>query len=169
MKSRKVICLFMVALMLICTSAVTAVAADIEYPIGYWNIVYANRYLTFATDGGSFIKTLELPRGVVVNVNDYVPTKDGYIFDGWYSDPRSKTERVNEIILTENIVVYAKWLDDGTPKPEPEAPDVATRDELLAYGDYTDKETGAPVTALWVEQHTRLEALMKQYNEKFNK
>ena len=38
-----------------------------------------------------------------------------------------------------------------------------------AYGDYTDKETGAPVTALWVEQHTRLEALMKQYNEKFNK
>ena len=82
MKSRKVICLFMVALMLICTSAITAAAADIEYPIGYWNIVYANRYLTFATDGGSFIKTLELPRGAVVNVNDYVPTKDGYIFDG---------------------------------------------------------------------------------------
>ena len=169
MKSREVICLFMVALMLICTLAITAAAADIEYPIGYWNIVYANRYLTFATDGGSFIKTLELPRGAVVNVNDYIPTKDGYIFDGWYSDPRSKTERVNEIILTENIVVYAKWLDDGTPRPELEAPDIATRDELLAYGDYTDKETGAPVTALWVEQHTRLEALMKQYNEKFNK
>ena len=65
MKSREVICLFMVALMLICTLAITAAAADIEYPIGYWNIAYANRYLTFATDGGSFIKTLELPRGAV--------------------------------------------------------------------------------------------------------
>jgi len=169
MKSRKVICLLMAALMLIGTSAISVSAADIEYPIGYWNIAYANRFLTFATDGGSYIKALEFPRGSVVDVNDYVPTKDGYIFDGWYSDPRTKVERVNKITLNENIVVYAKWLDDGTPKPEPKAPDIATKEELLAYGGYTDTETGAPVTALWVEQHTRLEALMQQYNAKFNK
>lgn len=169
MKAKKVLSLLMVALLLIGATAVSVSAADMKYPIGYWNIAYANRYLTFATDGGSYIKALELPCGAVVDVNDYVPTKDGYVFDGWYSDPRTKADRVNEITLTENIVVYAKWLDDGTPKPQPETPVGATKEEILQYGNYVDEKTGTPVTALWVQQHTRLEALMELYNAKFNK
>lgn len=168
MKAKKFLSLAMAVLMLAGTGAVSASAADTEYPIGYWNIAYANRYLTFATDGGSYIKALELPLGAIVNVNDYIPAKDGYIFDGWYSDPRTKVQRVNEVTLTENIVVYAKWIDDGTPKPIPEKPAVASNEEIMQYGNYVDEKTGVPVTALWVQQNARLEYLMQLYNAKFN-
>lgn len=168
MKFKKVLCLTLAILMLAGTGAATVSAADTDYPIGYYNIAYANRYLTFATDGGSFIKALELPLGTVVDVNDYVPTKDGYIFDGWYSDPRTKQEKVNKAVLTENITVYAKWLDDGTPKPAEDTRIYATNDEIMQYGNYVDEITGVPVTALWVQQNAMLEALMQLYNAKFN-
>lgn len=167
MKVKKVLALTLAILTLGGTATVNAAGTD--YPIGYYNIAYANRYLTFATDGGSFIKALELPLGTVVDVNDYVPTKPGYIFDGWYSDPRTKQERVCKVALTENITFYAKWLDDGTPKHTEDTRIYATNAEIMQYGNYIDKKTGVPVTALWVQQNARLEALMQLYNAKFNK
>ena len=95
--------------------------------------------------------------------------KEGYIFDGWYSDPRTKVERVTEVTLNENIVVFAKWIDDGTPKAAPEVPVIASTEEILAYGNYIDEATGVPVTALWVQQNARLNELMQIYNQNFNK
>lgn len=167
MKVKKVLALTLAILTLGGTAIVNAAGTD--YPIGYYNIAYANRYLTFATDGGSFIKALELPLGTVVDVNEYVPIKDGYIFDGWYSEPRTKQEKVNKAVLTENITVYAKWLNDGTPKPTQDTRIYATNDEIMQYGNYVDEITGVPVTALWVQQNARLQALMQLYNAKFNK
>ena len=166
MKFKKVLALVLALLTLGGTVVVNADVTD--YPIGYYNIVYANRYLTFATDEGSYIKTLELPVGTVVDVDNYVPTKAGYIFDGWYSDPRTKEVRVGKVTLMENITVYAKWIDDGTPKLASIPRDYATNAEIMQYGNYTDAVTGAPVTALWMEQRARLDALMQEYNAKFN-
>lgn len=167
MKLKNVLALVLVLLTLGGTGLVNADGTD--YPIGYYNIVYANRYLTFATDEGSYIKTLKVPVGTVVDVNSYEPTKEGYIFDGWYSDPRTKEVRVGTITLAENITVYAKWLDDGTPKHTEDTRIYATNAEIMQYGNYIDEKTGVPVTALWVQQNARLEALMQLYNAKFNK
>lgn len=170
MKAKKVLGLLMAVLTIVGTTTVCANETGTDYPIGYWNIAYANRYLIFATDGGSYIQTLEMPRGTVVNVNEYIPSKDGYIFDGWYSDPRTKVERVTEVTLSENIVVYAKWISDGTVVAQSEdVKKYATTEEIMQYGQYTDTKTGVPVTALWVQQNARLKALMQKYNEKFNK
>ena len=93
----------------------------------------------------------------------YLPIKDGYIFDGRYFDPRTKVERVTEIILNENIIVYTKWIDDASQKPQ------IIVAQALANGNYRDTKTGVPITALWVQQNTRLQELMAIYNEKFNK
>ncbi len=155
------------ALVMLATATLTVNAADL--PIGYFNIAEPYRYLTFATDGGSYIKALEKPIGEYVSLENYVPTKEGYIFDGWYSDPRTKVNRVYDVTLNENIVVYAKWVDDGTPKPKELKPVGLTKDQALAYGNYVDEKTGVPVTALWVQQNARLQELMAQYNAKFNK
>lgn len=133
---------------------------------GHWEL-NTTRYVIFASDGGTFIKPVEKEIGTAMYLDEYVPAKAGYIFDGWYSDPKTKEQRVNEITLTENIVVYAKWIDDGTPKPIPEMPAAASVDEILAYGNYTDEATGVPVTALWVEQNKRLNELMEVYNSIF--
>ncbi len=159
--------LTVIFLMIMCLPITTTYAEDL--PIGYWNIAEPYRYLTFATDGGSFIKALEKPIGEYVSLESYVPTKEGYIFDGWYSDPQTKENRVYGVTLYGNEVVYAKWIDDGTPKPQKAEPIGLTIEQALAYGDYIDAKTGVPVTALWVQQNVRLQELMKEYNAKFNK
>ncbi len=166
MKAKRIL-LSLLAVLMLLSATITANAT--ELPIGYYNIAYPYRYVTFATDGGSYIKALEKPVGEYVNLDTYIPTKDGYIFEGWYTDPRTKVERIYSVTLDENIVVYAKWVDDGTPKPQAEQPVGLTREQALAYGDYTDEKTGVPVTRLCVQQNARLQELMAQYNAKFNK
>ena len=117
----------------------------------------------------SYIHPVTKEIGTVIRLDEYVPTKEGYIFVSWYSDPRTKQQQVTEITLNENIIVFAKWIDDGTPKAAPEVPVITSTEEILAYGNYIDEATGVPVTALWVQQNARLNELMQIYNQKFNK
>ena len=144
-----------------------ASAESINLFEGHWGLD-TTRSVIFASDGGTYIHPAQQEIGTVICLDEYVPTKDGYIFDGWYSDPRTKVERVTEVTLNGNIVVFAKWIDDGTPKAAPEVPVIASTEEILAYGNYIDEATGVPVTALWVQQNARLNGLMQIYNQKFN-
>jgi uncharacterized repeat protein (TIGR02543 family) len=142
-------------------------AESIDRFEGHWELD-TTRTVIFASDGGTYIHPTQQEIGTVICLDEYVPIKDGYIFDGWYSDPRTKEQQVTEVTLNENIVVFAKWIDDGTPKAVPEMPVIASTEEILAYGNYIDEATGVPVTALWVQQNARLNELMQIYNQKFN-
>lgn len=156
-----------------------ALAAIISLPceVSAANRDYSDRHLrlmtthtvVFASDGGSFIRPVETEMGTVIQLNDYVPVKYGYIFDGWYSDPRTKVERVTEITLNENIVVYAKWIDDGTVKGTANNNEYerSVTDNTVVFQN-ADTTVSVPVTALWAEQNARLEYLMQFYNQKFN-
>ena len=169
--TKKILCLVM-AVMMLAGTTVFACETTEDLPIGYYNIVYANRYLFFATDGGSTFRPLELPRGTKVNLNDYIPTKEGYEFEGWYTTPREQVERLTEITLDENSVVWAKWkIKDGLSQEQIDRGIVARE----VIGNHVVLLTAkgetliAPVTDLWVQQNARLEAMMKLYNQKFNK
>ena len=144
-----------------------AKAASTDQFEGHWELD-TTRTVIFASDGGTYIHPVQQEIGTVICLDEYVPVKEGYIFDGWYSDPRTKEQQVTEVTLNENIVLFAKWIDDGTPKAVPEAPVIASTEEILAYGNYIDEATGVPVTALWVQQNARLNELMQIYNQKFN-
>ena len=143
-------------------------AESIDRFEGHWGLD-TMRSVIFASDGGTYIHPAQQEIGTVICLDEYISTKEGYIFDGWYSDPRTKEQQVTEVTLNENIVVFAKWIDDGTPKVTPEAPVPASTEEILAYGNYIDEVTGVPVTALWVQQNARLNELMQIYNQNFNK
>lgn len=168
MKTKRLVGLFAVALLISGTINVSA-SDEANLPTGYWNIAEPYRYVIFASDGGSYIRPLEKAIGTTVNLNEYIPTKEGYIFDGWYFDPRTKEQKAETVTLNENIAVYAKWIDDGTPKAVPEVPVPTSTEEILAYGNYIDEATGVPVTALWMQQNARLNELMQIYNQNFNK
>jgi len=59
-------------------------------------------------NGGFLEKTsYEIPFGNYIDVSIPDPTKDGYLFAGWYTD--SSLETKFEGILTENYTLYAKW------------------------------------------------------------
>ena len=158
MKFKKIFALLLA--IALCTGTTAAYAKDYPYPVGFYNFAQANRYLTFATDGGSFIKAVEAPAGTEIDVTKYVPTKSGYIFDGWYSDPRTKQNQVKNVVLTENIVVYAKWIDDGTPKNNENYVISRTVTDNSVILETTSGTVEAPVTKLWIEQNARLEYLM---------
>lgn len=69
--------------------------------------------LTFASDGGSYIRPVTALYGETINLAEYIPEKEGYIFKGWHTDPRTKDNRVEKYTLNQNGVVYAKWEADS--------------------------------------------------------
>jgi len=71
--------------------------------------------LCFETNGGTAINDLSRSKGIEVNVNGFVTTKEGYKFAGWYTDAKLENP-VSSIKLTSDITVYAKW------EPVAEAP-----------------------------------------------
>ena len=64
--------------------------------------------VTFDTQGGSSIAPITIGEGKAITLPQ-TPTKEGYIFDGWYLDD-SFVEQFNETqTISANITVYAKW------------------------------------------------------------
>ncbi len=78
--------------------------------------------LTFDTNGGSAISKVSKTSGTTVDLTGYTPTRDGYTFDGWYSN-RELTIKVTSIKLTSNTIIYAKW----TAKSDMSFTDVADK------------------------------------------
>ena len=72
--------------------------------------------LTFVTNGGSEIESITDVKGASIDLSKYVPTRDGYIFAGWFSD-EALTAPVDTVILNANTTVYAKWTEDGFKNP----------------------------------------------------
>ena len=78
--------------------------------------------LTFNTNGGSAISKVSKTSGTTVDLTGYTPTRDGYTFDGWYSNS-DLTIKVTSIKLTSNTTIYAKW----TAKSDMSFTDVADK------------------------------------------
>ncbi len=68
-----------------------------------------NVTLQFASDGGSFIRPITKRYGESISLESYVPTKYGYMFKGWFADPRTKQNQVTTFKFTKTNVLYAKW------------------------------------------------------------
>ncbi len=78
----------------------------------HWDYTYIpmpNYYtLTFDVNGGTDISSIRRVSGSKIDLDDYITTRDGYIFDGWYSDAALRYE-ITSVKLTKNTTVYAGW------------------------------------------------------------
>lgn len=64
--------------------------------------------ITFDTQGGSEVKPITIAEGATITLPSN-PTKEGYIFDGWYlSDEFIEKFNATQTISSD-ITVYAKW------------------------------------------------------------
>ena len=68
--------------------------------------------LTFDTNGDSAIAKVTKEKGTTVDLRQYVPTREGYTFAGWYSD-EALTQKVTSVKLNGNTTVYAKWTENA--------------------------------------------------------
>ena len=92
--------------------------------------------LDFVTNGGNEIASITRAGGTIVDLDEYVPTRKGYNFQGWYTDEKL-TNKVTSVTLTENMKVYAKWSaktvdEDGTPS------DLNSKDHIKYVVGYPD-------------------------------
>ena len=71
--------------------------------------------LNFHANGGGGISAIGGTYGKTVSLSDYIPTREGYDFTGWYSD-QALTQRITELRTIGNRTVYAGWI-----KSDPDA------------------------------------------------
>ncbi|MBE6605768.1 MAG: hypothetical protein E7635_01845 [Ruminococcaceae bacterium] len=94
----------------------------------------STRYtITFETNGGSDINAVKKVKNTIVDLSKYIPEKEGFIFEGWYTD-KALTNKVDKIQIKSNVKLYAKWSEGETEviiKPNYK-PDILT-DEHYAY------------------------------------
>ena len=136
---KEIICTALATTMLLSTATVSAAPwwlgkyrVAFDYELG----IVGNVTLTFASDGGSFIRPITKRYGESINLESYVPTKYGYTFKGWFTDPRTKQNQVTTFKFTKPDVLYAKW------EKNPEEP-INPNDEIMSKDTcyLTDEET----------------------------
>ena len=69
--------------------------------------------VTFRTNGGTSIASVSRLAGTWLSLSGYTPTREGYLFDGWYLD-EALTMPVTELRLTKDVTLYAGWRQIGT-------------------------------------------------------
>ncbi len=87
---------------------VNAKPIDIKSTAEDLSVAAAFCTLTFETNGGDYIRPLRKICKTVVDLDKYVPERDGYEFTGWYTDS-ALTNGVTKVRLTRNMTVYAGW------------------------------------------------------------
>lgn len=72
--------------------------------------------VTFETNDGSKVEALEVEDGAKAT-KPTDPTKEGYTFDGWYSDKELTKAFDFATAITADTTVYAKWTEESTEAP----------------------------------------------------
>ena len=123
---KKVLCAAFATTMLLSTTVSAAPWWLSKYRVTFDNElgIVGNVTLTFASDGGSFIRPITKRYGTSISLESYVPTKYGYTFIGWFTDPRTKQNQVTTFEFTKPDVLYAKW------EKNPEEP-INPNDEIM--------------------------------------
>lgn len=110
-----------------------------------WEI---NAYtVTYESNGGSEVNAQ------TVNANDFftaldAPTREGYIFGGWYADEALTQPYDFNTPATADIILYAKWEPEETesstvPEPSSKDPNPTTDNSTTTTtGDITNPSTG---------------------------
>ncbi len=112
--------------------------------------------INYVTNGGNDIAGEKHSSGSVVNLVK-VPVKEGYVFEGWYTDAEL-TNRVTSVVLKKDITLYASWVkDNGSAGHGHATPDSLNSGDhfayVMGYPDGTvrpnDNITRAEVTAIF--------------------
>lgn len=80
-------------------------------------VACAKTYTVTFYDGTTKTKTEDVKSGEKV-AKPTNPTKEGYKFEGWYTDSTYKTAYDFSKAVTGNLNLYAKWTAEETPPAE---------------------------------------------------
>ena len=96
--------------------------------------------LKFDTNGGSKIDTVTEWEYSTIDLDEYVPEKEGYKFVGWYAD-EDLTKKIDEVYLTQDTTVYAKWEKIAEEvSEEPEEVEKTEETETISFKDVKEND-----------------------------
>ena len=96
--------------------------------------------LKFDTNGGSKIDTVTEWEYSTIDLDEYVPEKEGYKFVGWYAD-KDLDKKIDEVYLTEDTTVYAKWEKIAEEvSEEPEEVEETEETETISFKDVKESD-----------------------------
>ena len=96
--------------------------------------------LKFDTNGGSKIDTVTEWEYSTIDLDEYVPEKEGYKFAGWYAD-KDLDKKIDEVYLTQDTTVYAKWEKIAEEVPEePDETEEIKETETISFKDVKERD-----------------------------
>lgn len=113
--------------------------------------------LTFECNGGSKIAPIQVAANKTVALSAYLPTRENFIFDGWYLETELQS-KVTSVTMNKNKTVYAKWKKE-TEEPDNNGIDGLITQDHFAYIKGFDDKTVRPDAFM-----TRAEAAQMFYN-----
>lgn len=142
-----------------------------------WNEIEKEKELytvTFDTQGGSLVESQSnLEKGVLVKEPE-IPTKQGYYFEGWYTELEYETAwNFKQDVVSQDITLYAKWSKEIIVDPvEPNKPTYpskkpdATLDNKKTEQPKTGDSTNLTklLTLLGVSSIITVLVIMKRHN-----
>ena len=100
--------------------------------------------ITFDTQGGSEVKPITIAEGATITLPRN-PTKEGYVFAGWYLSNALVEEFNITKTITGDITLYAKWIEDnGSEGLEYSLNSDGNGYTVTGIGTCTDKELIIP-------------------------
>ncbi len=68
--------------------------------------------VTFDTQGGTTVEMQKKMYGELIEISE-PPTREGFVFDGWYLDPGATIPwNLEEDVVTESMTLYAGWKEN---------------------------------------------------------
>ena len=96
--------------------------------------------LKFDTNGGSKINTVTEWEYSTIDLDEYVPEKEGYKFVGWYAD-KDLDKKIDEVYLTKDTTVYAKWEKiEEEVSEEPDETEEIKETETISFKDVKESD-----------------------------
>lgn len=103
--------------------------SNIDIDDGFVTIKGTKKNITFNSNGGSSVDSQEVSYGNKIT-KPTNPTKENYVFDGWYIDEELNEQFDFDTPITKDITLFAKWRVVETIETE-ENP--KTSDNIISY------------------------------------
>jgi uncharacterized repeat protein (TIGR02543 family) len=90
--------------------------------------------LSYNSNGGSEIKAREFTEPTEVNFEDsnYIPTREGYTFTGWYTDNSLKTKLTGSVLVSTDTTVYAGWKEESQTDSKEKSTNSITNETVIS-------------------------------------
>lgn len=121
------------------------VSQDITLYAKWTSIAYT---VTFETNGGTAIEAQLVPEGTFATKPATAPTKEGNLFEGWYTEQTMTNLFYFYTPITKDITLYAKWMDISSITYDDLQQLFGEADRLASSIDYNYEYTAESLLAL---------------------